>query len=230
MTPFGWDATDIKIVSERSSAAGASAARVPPRPPGDRTGPRVAPVVAVPDAHRLPPRPVRGAPPGPDRQTARIRPRPSDPAVGAHLPVPRGDPCVGLRPVVARLAPRRLRSRDPSAPRRDLGPPERVLVSGVRMDLPRGPLQRGRLVRGPAPRPIRPVWRDRRGDPARRIRLDPRDPLVGCIPRVPAPRDPPAAPLRRTAVGAEHSHPAPARFQWNRHSCPAGAVASLHNP
>ncbi len=89
---------------------------------------------------------------------------------------------------------------------------------------------RGRLVRGPAPRPIRPVWRDRGGGPARRIRLDPRDPLVGCIPRVPAPRDPPAAPLRRTAVGAEHSHPAPARFQWNRHSCPAGAVASLHNP
>src|SRR6266699_1024125 len=230
MTPFGWDATDIKIVSERSSAAGASAARVHPRPPGDRTGPRVAPIVAVPDAHRLPPRPLRRDPSRSHRQAPRIPARTPNASVGAHVPLPVRDPRAELRPVVARLAPRRLRSRDPSAPRRDLGPPERVLVSGVRMDLPRGPLQRGRLVRGPAPRPIRPVWRDRRGGPAHRIRLDPRDPLVGCIPRVPAPRDPPAAPLRRTAVGAEHSHPAPARFQWNRHSCPAGAVASLHNP
>src|SRR6266566_3441258 len=114
MTPFGWDATDIKIVSERSSAAGASAARVHPRPPGDRTGPRVAPIVAVPDAHRLPLRPLRRDPSRSHRQAARIPARTPNASVGAHVPLPVRDPRAELRPVVARLAPRRLRSRDPS--------------------------------------------------------------------------------------------------------------------
>src|SRR6266702_6705081 len=104
MAPFGWDATDIKIVSERSSVAGASAARVHPRPPRDWTGPRVAPVVAVPRAHRLPARPLRRDPSGSDRQALRIRARPPDAPVGAHVPLPVCDPRAELRPLVAVVA------------------------------------------------------------------------------------------------------------------------------
>src|SRR3989475_71483 len=148
------------------------------RPFGDWTRPRVGPLLEIADPNRLSPRPLRGDPPGSDRQASRLRHRARLAHLGSHVSLPVRDPRAQLRPEVARVPARRVRSGHAPAARSDLESAGRRVVSGVRMVVSDGSLQCRWVVRHVAARPVRPGRRNRRVRPARRIWLGPRDLVV----------------------------------------------------
>src|SRR2546427_12615788 len=96
---------------QASKAIRRSGCRVPPRPPRDRPRARLAPRLEGACFVRLPTRPLRIDPAGPDRQTARIRPRPRDTDLGPHLRLLVRDPRPELRTAVMEPPVRRIRGR-----------------------------------------------------------------------------------------------------------------------
>src|SRR5438445_5941492 len=89
-------------------------------PFGDRTRPRVAPLLEIASADRLSPRPLRGSPPRLDRQATRLCHRAGLAHLGSHVSLPVRDPRAQLRADVARAPARRVRSGYAPAARHDL--------------------------------------------------------------------------------------------------------------
>src|SRR2546426_5596360 len=153
MAGVGWREANIKLTTTGSRGGRISASDVPAGPPRHRTRPRMAPLLEIAEANRLSPRPVRFDSPGPHRQAAGLRHRPRFADLGPHVSLPVRDPRAQLRSDVAWAPAHRVWSGDASAAGSDLEPARGGVVSGVRMVLPDGPVQRGPVVRHVAPRP-----------------------------------------------------------------------------
>src|SRR2546421_6409157 len=124
---------------QASKAIRRSGCRVPPRPPRDRPRARLAPRVEGARSVRLPTRPLRIDPAGPDRQTARIRPWPRDANLGPHLRLLVRDPRVELRPSVVEPPVRRFRGRHAFLAGSAVGDPPDRAVPFLRIQVkPRG--------------------------------------------------------------------------------------------
>src|SRR5438552_9169329 len=105
---------------------------VPAGPPRDRTRPRMAALLEIPDADRLSVRAVRGDPARPHRQAPGVHHRARLAPVGPHVPLPLRDPRAEFRAGLAEPSTRRLRRRDPLADRPDPVSTGRRAVSGLR--------------------------------------------------------------------------------------------------
>src|SRR5919197_4251143 len=173
----------------RKGQAGAAfgSSDAPPRPPGDRPRPRVAPRGEGFWPHRLSARPVGRNPTGPDRQAPRRRPRPRHADLGPHVPLPVRPPRVELRPVVAGPAARRLRCRDPSPARRNVGGTGSRLVSPPGLGLPSDGIPPGGVDRRSPAQPSRAGRGNHRDHHPPRLRLAPRPFLLEGPARVPGP-------------------------------------------
>src|SRR5213080_474763 len=150
----------------------------------------MAPRVEVAGAVRLPPGPLRIDPPGPDRQAPRIRPRPRDAHLVAHLRLPLRDPRGELRPEPLEPPVHRLWRGDASLGRSDLGDALGGPLSGLRLEFPPGVPGRGTLDCDAPPRPTRAGGRDRRRRNPRPLRMAEALGVLASLARVRTPRDP----------------------------------------
>src|SRR5207245_7784511 len=116
-----------------------------------RTRPRMAPLLEIADPDRLSARALWDDPAGSDRQAARLRDRARLASVGPHVSLPVRDPRAELRPEVARLPTRRVRSGDALAARHDLESTSHRAVPGICMVVSAVPVQRSAMVRHAAP-------------------------------------------------------------------------------
>src|SRR5437867_337897 len=144
--------------------------------------------------------PLRGDPPRSDRQASRLPCRTGLAPVGPYIPVPLCDLGAQFRAVAARAATRRVRRRDPPAARPDLESAGDRPVSGLRMDVPGGVVQRDRLVRHSAPRSLCPVRRNRWVRAPGRVRLGPRHPVLEGAAGFHRPWNPPAQDLEKSTL------------------------------
>src|SRR5436309_15311373 len=86
---------------------------VPPRPSRHRTWPRMAPLLEIPDPHRLSAGPLRGDPPRSDRQASRLPYRTGLAPGGPYTAAPPCDLGGRFRAVAARAATALVGGLDP---------------------------------------------------------------------------------------------------------------------